>query len=193
MDRVDSFREAMGNLQAMGTREHFPTRSARGMNDKDMEGVARRHEPAGIEDVARWMHVLQRFHAQSIVTKQLEGEWRIEQCNINASGIRRIGHHVFITGIAQQRPLGEIMQNGVVLHFTKGNKVRQLKVSHSIGRGLTTRQYLATDIVQLVPVARLIPVVHPFGCPLPIIFQRVVLTVEEVLAVQRHQCQQSRE
>lgn len=127
---------------------------------------------------------------------QSEGEGRIEQRHVDATRVGAIGEHIFVAGIAEQRTAREVEEHRVILNFTERHQVGQLPglgVGALGRRQLTAGQNHLSNVVQLAPIARAAPAVGPIGQPLHIVLQRVVAAIEEVLAVERHHREETRE
>ena len=125
-----------------------------------MQCVARGYDTLGIKDVAGGTHSLYRVHPDAVALDKTEGKGRIKKCHIDATLVGRIGHDVFITGVAKQAALGEVVDDAVIFHLAEGDKDALLP---GLGIGVAIRLFanlrLATrnnrlpHPIQLLPIA----------------------------------------
>lgn len=102
------------------------TTTARQMRHYDMQGVARSCHTRRIKYVASGTHALYGFHSDAVTLYQSERMGRIHQRHINATLVGRIGHHILVTGVAQQAAPGEVAKHAVVLHLAQSHHIGQL-------------------------------------------------------------------
>ena len=82
-------------------------RTAGGMDDEDMEGVASDCHAIGVKDVARGAHVFRLGDCDGTAAEEPEGQRRIEERYIDAALVGRMGDDIFVTGLAEQRAARE--------------------------------------------------------------------------------------
>ena len=180
-DGVERQAEAVGNGLAERLRIALTTIATGGMNNKDVEGIARIDETTGIEDVTGGPHTFYGGHPQGITAEGCEGKWAIEQGNIDTSDVGGIGHQVFIAGIAQKRTVCQVVEDRIIFHFAEGNQIGNAVVAG--------REQFLSNIVQFAPITLLRPVARGLWQILRIVLALVMTVVEEVFTVQLHNSQ----
>ena len=114
--------------------------TAGGMNDKDMKSVARGTTALNIKNITSGAHARKLRHGYHLITKGMKTLRLIEQGNIDATDIGRLGHEIIVAGIAKKGAMRQIAQHGIVFYFDQSNKVGQL---------VGTRQYLLPYSIDL--------------------------------------------
>ena len=135
-----------------------------------------------IENIPSRPHTLYRLDRQIVITDRAKREGLVEQCYINATNVRRLGHEVLVASVAQERTMGQVKQTRVILHFDKCDKVWQAI--------LPTRKNLLPEIVQLSPISGRRPMTFSVGKPLCILLSFVMMAVEQIFTIQLDQGQQ---
>ena len=102
----------------------------------------------------------------------------IEQSHVNAPKVGRMSHQIAVAGFAKGRVAGQVANDRIVLHFAQGYQSRRFPLAYGGDD--------AGDVVQFLPVFRVVPVADGIGQKFPVFFQGVVSAVEEVLDVVRH-------
>ena len=174
-DVLNGLLKKSGDLQAIGLCFACSAIAAGGMDDKDVKGVARIAATLDIKDVTGGTHALGRQDSDGLVTKGMKAQGMIEQGNIDATQIGRLGHQVMIAGIAKEGTAGQVSENGIVLDLDQGDKVGQL---------VGTRQDLLTNTVYLAPVFGGSPMASAIGKKLCVLLPHIVMSIEQILAVQ---------
>ena len=177
-----------------GTRISLSSPTTGEMRNHDMQRITPPYKSLCVQNVSCGTHALHSLHAYSPAFEQPECVRRIEKRNVDAALISRLRHYILITGVSEQRTLGEIAQNAVVLHLAQSYEVRQFPIPSAAISFLLIFQILPTtvlaasydgltDAVKLAPITIWRPVIRAFRKKLRVVLQRVMTAVEEILAV----------
>ena len=157
------------------------------MDDKKVERVGFAGEPRHVENVTRGAHVRQQGNADSMMGERTECHGIVHQSHIYAPLVGRVGHQIFVAGLAQQRPFGQVVHHAVVFHLAHRHHIGQPPTSGILPQS----DDFPPDVVQLMPISGARPVMTALGQKLRVIFQRVVSGVEKVFAVEFYQCEKA--
>ena len=177
-----------------GTRISLSSPTTGEMRNHDMQRITPPYKSLCVQNVSCGTHALHSLHAHSPAFEQPECVRRIEKRHVDAALVVGLRHDILITGVSEQRTLGEIAQNAVVLHLAQSYEVRQLPIPSAAILFLLIFQILPTtvltasydgltDAVKLAPITIWRPVIRAFRKKLRVVLQRVMTAVEEILAV----------
>ena len=181
---VDRLGHPLRHPDAVGIGLCRPAGPAGGVHRQHMQCVAPAHHSAGIEHIAGGMLASLGRDAQRRMADNPEGEGRIEQRHIDAPLIAALRDDVFIARLPQERPSGQVAYHRVVLHLAERHHVGQCPLCAVL---FAAREHRAGHVVHLLPVFVTVPMTLRCRQKLIVVFQRVVLAVEEVLAVELHE------
>ena len=117
-------------------------------------------------------------NAYSLCTEVTERFRLIQQDDIDSPLIRRFGHRILVTRFAQRRIGHQLLDTVFVLHFTQADQVGYLV--------LTGSQNHLAYLIQLVVETRQAPSFGIIRQKLVIVFQRIMLTVEQIFDIVFH-------
>ena len=158
------------------------------MSHNNVERIAVCRHSADIEQVARRAHAVGWRNPYGAVVYHREREWRVHQSHVYATLVGRVGHDILVACASQERASGQIAHHSVVLHLAQSHHVGQLPPVLAVA----TRKHSLSNVVELAPVACACPAVRAVGQELGIIFQGVLIAVEQILAIKLDKCKKGR-